>query len=115
MAVSQIMDVTSQFNANGLVNIDVSGMDTIVVQLETPAAAVSFKHTNDQGAITGATDGNALSANNFIAVQGVDLSTGTPATSSNASSLYRFGVIGKIFQLSGTTAAKILIHLSKIG
>lgn len=115
MAVSQIIDVTADFNAAGLKNIDLGGWDWVVVQLETPASAVSFKHTNDAGAVTGSTDGNALSANNFIAVQGVDLSTGTAATSSATSSLYRFGVIGKYLQLSGTTAAKILVHLSKIG
>lgn len=115
MAVSQIIDVTTQFNANGLANIDVSGNDWIVVEITTPAAAVSFKHTNDAGAITGATEGNALSAANFLAVQGTDLSSGSAATSTAVSSIYRFGVIGKFFQLSGTTAGKILVHLSKIG
>lgn len=115
MAVTQIIDVTTDFNTNGLKNIDLSGMDWVIVQLETPASAVSFKHTNDAGAVTGATDGNALSAAQFQTLQVTDLSSGSGVTSAAASGLFRAGVVGRFLQLSGTTAAKILVHLSKIG
>lgn len=114
MGLAKHLDVTTDFNTNGLVNLDVSGWDNIVVQFVTPAAAVTFKSTNDGGAVQGVSDGNAKSALNFTVIQGTDIATGTAATTTSTSSTYKFALGGKYFQLSGTTAAKILVMFYKI-
>lgn len=108
-------DLSSQFNAAGKVQIDTSSFDYILVQVVTPAASVSYASTNDAGAIQGATDGNATSALNFVACQGTNLTTGTAETSSAlANSIHKFNVVGRFLQISGTTAAKVLVGYCSI-
>ena len=118
MALSTVLDLTTDFNSDSLTKIDVSGWDWIVVQIEgSPSGAIAFKHTNDSGAVEGATDGNALSSTNYVAVQGTDLSSGTGVTTTSAAGLFKFPVIGRFFSLSGTSitgVTKMLVHLSKI-
>lgn len=119
MALSQILDLTTDFNADSLAQIDIAGNDWMIVQIEgSPSGAIAFKHTNDSGFVTGSTDGNSLSATGFVAVRGEDLSSGTFEATTSTASLHRFGVIGRYFQLSGTAitgVTKVLVHLSKIG
>jgi hypothetical protein len=112
--ISQYLDLTNDFNVAGLATIDVGEWDWITVQLVTPAGTVTFSTSNDGGAAQAVTDGNAASAINFIAIQGTNLNTGTTGTTLAASGLMRFAVIGRYLQLSGTTAAKVLVKLSKI-
>lgn len=114
MAVSLTIDATSVFNATGIFNIDMSGYETAVIQLVTPAAAVTFNSSNDGGAVTGSVSEAPVSATNFTAVLATNLNTGVGATSGAASGLWRAQYIGRYLQLSGTTAAKILVYLSKI-
>ena len=119
MALTRLLDLTGDFNAvtNPSVRIDISGWDWIVVQLVQPTGTVTFSATNDAGAIEGVTDGNATSSLNYLSVQGTDLTSGTSVTTSGASSLTRFGVIGKFFRLSASgaiTAGKVLVYLFKI-
>ncbi len=114
MALSTVIDVTTDFNADGLANIDISGWDWVTVQLITPAAAVTFNGTNDDGSVTGAVQGSAASLINLTAIQGINLNTGVGATTGAVSGLWRFPVVSRFLQLSGTTAAKILVYLSKI-
>jgi hypothetical protein len=115
MALSTVIDVTSDFNVAGLKNIDVSGWDWVTVQLVGPAAAVTFNGSNDDGSVTGALQGGPLQATNFTAIQGINLNTGVGATTGAVAGLWRFPVISRFLQLSGTTATKILVYLSKIG
>ena len=117
MAVSTIIDVTRDFNADALVKLDVSGWDYIVVQLVSPTGTVTFSSTNDSGAVQGVSDGNASTAINFIATQGTNLNSGAATTTLAASGLVRFASIGSFLQLSGAdlvTCTKILIQLYKI-
>jgi hypothetical protein len=114
MGLSRQIDITTDFNANGLVNLDISGWDNVIAQFITPAAAVTFKATNDGGDVTGLVDGNARSATNFTVVQGVDEATGTAATTTSTSTTYKFSLTAKYLQFSGTTAAKILVTFYKI-
>lgn len=118
MALSNILDVTNDFQADSLTKIDVSGWDWFVVQIiGSPSGAIAFKHTNDGGAVQASTDGNALSSTNYVAVQGTDLSSGTGVTTTSGAGLFKFPVIGRFFSLSGTSitgVTKILVHLSKI-
>jgi hypothetical protein len=118
MALSTILDRTADFNADSLSQIDISGWDWVVVQIiGIPSSAISFKHSNDAGAVQGVTDGNETTAINFVTLQMTDLSSGTGVTTAAGAGLFRAGVAGRFLQLSGTTVTgvtKILIHLSKI-
>jgi len=114
--ISKIVDATEVFNADSAYVQDLSGWDYAVVQIVSPSSAVSFKTTNDSGYDTGVLPPSPVVPENWLAVQGVDLATGTAATSTNASSTYKFNVIGKYLQLIGTTvtATKVIISLNKI-
>jgi hypothetical protein len=115
MALTRLLDLTTLYNAANPQNIDVSGWDYVVVQLVSPTGAITFNATNDGGAIEGSTDGNAISAANWVAVQGTNLNTGTSVTSLAASGIVRFAVVGKFMQFSGNvTVTKLLVNLFKI-
>jgi|SRR6187402_451120 len=114
MGLGITIDATAQFNATGIYNIDMTGYETAVVQLVGPAAAVTFNSSNDGGAITGSVGESPLAAANFTAVQAINLNTGVGATTGAVSGLWRVQYIGRYLQLSGTTATKILVFLSKI-
>jgi len=116
MAVSQITDITTQFNSNsGDWNLDIDSWDFVVVQLVDPTGAVSFLTSNDAGAIQGSGDGNAIAALNFTAVQGTNLATGSGVTSLAVTGLVKFSGIGRFLRLeSSATAAKVLVRWYKI-
>jgi len=113
---SSTFDVAASFNIGSLINLDLSGWDYCVVQLVGPTGTINFLTSNDDGSVTGSVQGGPLSALNFTAVQGTNLATGVAATSGGVAGLWKFGVIGRFLQLSGTsvTATKILVYLSKI-
>ena len=116
MAVQQILDVTSEFLANSsTVTKDIGGWDYAVVHFVSPSGTINFLSSNDAGAVTGVSDGNAVSATNFTAIQGVILGTGSAANSTNASGMVRFSGVGQFLRLqgSGVTATKIIIRLYK--
>lgn len=114
--ISQYLDLTNDLNANSGVIIDIGEWDWVVVQLVSPSGTVTFNTTNDSGAVQAVSDGNAASADNFIAVQGTNLNSGAAVTTLAVSGIVRFAVIGKYLQLTGTTltATKLLVKLSKI-
>ncbi len=119
MAISLVQDYTAQLNANSLVNIDLSGWDTAVVQVVAPSGTVNFLSSNDNGEPTttpSTFEGSALTALNFTAVQGINLATGVAGTSIAATGLMKFSGVGRFLQVSGTTltATKLLVYLSKI-
>jgi len=119
MAISNVVDFTSQLNAASLVNIDMSGWDTAVVQLVGPSGTVNFLSSNDNGEPTTTAptfSGNPLTAINFTAIQGVNLATGTAGTSIATGGLMKFSNFGRFLQISGTTltATKLLVFFSKI-
>lgn len=116
MALQQILDVTTTLNSSALneVKLDVGGYDYAIVQVVTPAGTLSFTTTNDGGAVQGASDGNATSSINYVAVQGTNLASGAAVSSLAASGLVRFGYIGQYLRLSGTTVSKCIVRLFKI-
>lgn len=115
---SQFVDFSNEFAAgSGNLNIDVTGWDWVTVQIVSPSSAVGFKTTNDDGSVSGAVSGNAKAATNWVACQGIDLSSGSGVTTTATSTInVRFPVIGRFLQLSssGATATKVLIYYSKI-
>lgn len=117
--ISITQDFTAQYADDKTINLDVSGWDYIVVQFESVAvAAVNFNTTNDSGAVQGISDGNANTATGWQPVQGINVATGTGATSAAVgSSIWRFQYIGRFLQLtSGSgTISKLLVSFNKIG
>lgn len=124
MSVQIVLDVTNEFNLGsesgflGLVKLDTGGYDYAVVQFVSPTGTITFKHTNDSGDIQGVSDGSAISSTNSQLVQGVNLATGASATSTGASSLFRFESNGRYLWLDGSatpvTVTKLLVRLYKI-
>src|SRR5580693_1461658 len=109
-------DVTSRFNPTGVVNLDIGEWDWVIVQVVGPTGTITFNASCDGGAIHGETTGNATSAINFTAVQATNLATGAATTTSAASGLFKFSVVGKYLQSSspGQTATKIIVYTAKI-
>lgn len=116
MATSTILDITSEFNSVGHKNIDMSGWDSVTIQLVTPTGTITFNGSNDDGSVTGAVQGNANSAINWTAIQATNLNTGAAATTGAASGLWRVSAFPRFLQLTGSsvTAGKILLYFSKI-
>lgn len=120
--VSSYLDLTDKYNNNntaGLVNIDIGSFNSVVAHIINNSATISFKASNDGGAIEPASQGSNLQAINFVAVEGTNLTTLTTATSIAATAapgtLWRFDVVGKYLQFSGGgTVTKLLIQLNKI-
>ena len=117
MAVQQRIDVTADLNNNSIWQGDIGGWDYAVVQLVTPTGTFTFNTTNDSADVTGVSDGSAISATNWIAVQGTNLNSGSAVTTLAASGLVRFQGIGQFLQISGAAAAQVtkaIIRLYKI-
>ena len=112
--ISTFLDMTTEFNANGKVNIDLDGWDYAIANVITPAAAVSFNTTNDANTQRGVSDGNAYTAINWQPVQLTNIATGSGATSTSTTGNFKLNVGARFLQLTGTTASKILITLNKI-
>lgn len=102
---SNVLNVTEQFNATGVFYQDLSGWDEAIVQIVTPSEAISFKTTNDDGAITGQLLPAPEVPINWLTVQGVKLSDGAAASSVTTSETVKFTSIGKYLQLVGATVA----------
>lgn len=109
------------FTNNKLV-IDIGEWQTLTVQIIGGSGTRSLLGTNDNGAITGSTNGSALDAANFNAVYATNLNSNTSnvQTITNTitdSSLYRIDPISfKYLQIGdGATAAatKILVFKTK--
>lgn len=117
MATSSVVDVTIKYTTKGFVNLDCSGWDSIVVQLESPGT-VFFNTTNDDGSVTGSVQGSPALSTGYQPVQGTNLANGVQSVSVAASGLYRFQNIGRFLQLTANggsaTASKILVQFSKI-
>jgi hypothetical protein len=116
MALSQTVTITSEFNSGNGYTIDASGWDTTVWHFVNPSGTISITASNDGGEINGVTQGNSLSALNFVAVQGTKLGDGTAVTAVAAAGLFRVGVVGRYVRMggSGATADKVIIEFSKI-
>lgn len=118
MATSIVLDLTTKMNADSDVVLDTNGWDYVIVQLVTPSGAVSFEASNDGGEVQGSTTSNILSATNFLAIAGQDLSataSTTYVTSANASKNIRFEYPPQYLKLTGSsvTVVKLLVKLHK--
>lgn len=119
--IAKHIDKTNEFNqgtANtaGALILDVSGWDYVIVHLINMAATVNFFGSNDGGAVQAETEGNPVSATNFVAIQGTNLGTGTAGTSGATNTIYKFSSVARYLQLVGTASAscKVLVYFAKI-
>jgi|ERR1700748_655776 len=114
-------DYTNQFNQGtgnvaGTLVLDTSGWDYCIIHLINTTGTVNFLGSNDGGAIQGDAEGNPVSATNFVAVQGINQSTGTAGTSGATNTIYKFSSVARYLQLVGTASAscKVLVYFAKI-
>ncbi len=114
--LSQIIDITSDLNSLHSVNLDVSQWQNATIHLSgNVTGTIDVKGTNDAGAIQGVSDGNAVSAANFTAIQGTNLATGATITGVAAAGNFKFVVSTKFIQIGGSNAAtsgKIYVFLN---
>lgn len=106
---------TLSFTNNKIV-IDIGEWQTISIQAIGGSGTISLLGTNDDGAITGSTIGNAGDAANFTAILATNLTTGATASAVTGTNLFRIDPVGfKYLQIGdGSTAAatKILVFKS---
>lgn len=104
--LSQILDITSDLNANHIVNLDVSQWQNMTIHLSgSITGTINVLGTNDSGAVQAVSDGNAVSAVNFTAIQGTNLASGATVTAVGAAGNFKFVVGTKFIQIGGTDAA----------
>ena len=116
MALSNIIDVTTRFNADNGFVADLSGWDTLVAQFVGPTGTINITASNDGGDVQGVTDGNSLSATNFQTTNGVKMSDGTTVTAVAAAGSFRVGNVGRFVKFGGASAAatKVIFEYNKI-
>lgn len=114
--ISYTEDLTSKFNANNQATVDVSGWETASFHFVGPSGTISITGSNDSGAVTGVTEGNAMLADNFDTIQAVNLASGTAVTSVATADIYRITPVScKYIRLGGASAqaTKVIMFLSK--
>jgi hypothetical protein len=114
MALLQLIDSTNDYNANGSVNLDIGGWDYVVVQIVSPTGTTLFKTSNDSGSVLGVTEGNALTATNFLTCLATNLANDARVSSVSADGLFKINVAGRFLQIIGSTVGKLLVTLQKI-
>jgi hypothetical protein len=104
-------------NNNQNVRVDISGYDYALLHVVNPSAQINFNASNDAGALTGVTDGNALMAQNFQPADALNTATQTYVTSTSTNGIFKFSTVGRFLQFvaaSGTTVSKLILSLQRI-
>lgn len=106
MALGYNYDATFQYKQNVYnIYLDLSGWDKTTITVVAPQTGsmgvIGIYGTDDAGARTGFTDGNAQLATNFSPVQATNLATGTAGTSMNATGNYKMDVNARFLKLYG--------------
>lgn len=115
MGLSLTINVTDQYNENGYYIFDTSGWDYVLINIVFDSGLISFSSSNDSGAITGVTDGNATSATNFFGASLTDIvNNSTSQVASPGTNMYRAYLVGRFIKLDGDVAAKIILQYHKL-
>lgn len=123
--LAQYLDLTDQYNNNfdgeeHFADFEVSNYDYAVVQLLGTDGSLFFYSTIDGGAITGVTDGNIYSSDNYLKIYSTNIATGLTIDGSTGVSLgiYRLDVVGRYVRIKGANpldpGGKLLVMLAKI-
>lgn len=111
--ISSSIDVTAAYNANGKVQLDLSGWEFVTIQIVTPSGTTTFGGSDDPGEIQGVYAGDAYTATNWQALSLTNTATNTNATSTTTNGIFRGVVLSRFLQLAGASAAKVLVFTSK--
>ena len=115
--ISKIMDLTADLAVGNKVVIDISGWESLTVQAIGGGGTMSLSATNNGGDVTGSLDGSPGNAANFTAIQAVNLTDGTTATTVTGNNLFRITPISfKYLQIGDgatATATKLLVFVTK--
>lgn len=113
--INDLIDITSEFNADNGKRLDLSGWETATFQFVGSSGTIDITGSNDANAQTGVTDGNAFTSINFTPIQAINLANGTLVTSVAGDGLYKITVACKFIQVggSGATATKVLVFVNK--
>lgn len=115
--LAQSFDLTEKYTgAAPSVTIDIGNYEHLTIDVAGISGTISVEGTNDGGAITGSTEGNATSATNFTALQVIPLATGTATTTIATAGLYRISPVSfKYLRLSGagSTVTKLIVFANK--
>ncbi len=114
--ISQVLDLTVDFNANNLVQLDIGGWQTCSIQAVGPSGTITIQGSNDGGEVTGSVSESPTTAINFGIIQATKLSDGTSVTAIAAAGVFAINVINcKYLSIGGASAAatKLLVFLTK--
>lgn len=114
--ISHIIDASTDFNANNLVQLDIGGWQTASIQAVGPTGTITLQASNDSGEITGSVPGGPTSAINFSLVEATNLATGATVTSIGGAGIFVINPIAfRFLSIGGASAAatKLLIFLTK--
>lgn len=117
MALGRPLDMTNEYKQNVYsITLDMSGWDKTNIDIAPPMSGVITVYgTNDPGARTGFTDGNASLATNFTPIRAEDLSTGTLATTISAAGNYRVDINARFLRLTGgADVYRLIFQHSKV-
>jgi hypothetical protein len=104
--ITEVIDVTSVFQPDAAQSYiqDVSGWDSVVVQIVSPTSAVNFNTTGDNGYVLGQLLPVPQVPVNWLPVQGTNILTNESVSTVSQSSAVRFQNIGKFLRISYGTA-----------
>ena len=102
-------------DVNGNITLDVSNYDYCLAQ-PIGGAINTIQSTIDSGAITGVSDGSAISATNFATAAALRVSTGnTYVTNISAGEIGKLNVVGRYVRFNCQNAmTKLFVMLTKI-
>lgn len=116
--ISKTVDLADQLNAATHYAIaECTEWETVTIQAVGLSGTCNITGTNNDGSITGSTNGGPRDATDFNAVQAVNLTSGTAVTAVTGTTLFRISPIGFRFLRLGDGAAatttKLLLTFSK--
>jgi hypothetical protein len=118
--LAQYLDISDVLDSGESALIELSNYDYCVLQIAGGTGATyDYVATIDSGAITGTSDGNISSAQNFLPVGAINLSTQAyETTNGGGDGLWQFGVVGRYLKIkfnAGTPSGiKAIVMLAKI-
>lgn len=116
--ISKSIDVADQINnGTNYAIVELTGWETVTIQAIGLVGTMTISGTNNDGSITGSTNGGPRDATDFNAVQAINLTTGAAATAVTGTTLFRISPIGfrflRLGDGSSATATKLLLTYSK--
>lgn len=109
--ITQLLYLTTEFNAANGIKLDVSGWDYATIQAVSPSGTINITATNDGGA-----NSDASTSQNYTGVLATKLVDNSSVSSIAAAGLYRVVISAKYLSIGGASAAatSLLVNLQKV-